>query len=56
MFANFDLININNFDSNYPATLTIDCGFGGSMFMTAGAFKNMSHVQYLKVSHVRLVT
>ncbi|XP_060573711.1 leucine-rich repeat transmembrane protein FLRT3-like isoform X2 [Ruditapes philippinarum] len=49
VFTNFDSIDKTTFDNNYPSTLTIDCGFGGSMFMTAGAFNNMSHVQYLKI-------
>ncbi|XP_045161800.2 leucine-rich repeat transmembrane protein FLRT3-like [Mercenaria mercenaria] len=49
VFTNFESIDTSTFDSNSPSTLTIDCGWAGSMFMTAGAFSNMSHVQYLKI-------
>lgn len=46
--SDFSTINIGGFDSNFPATLTINCDGGGALF-TTGAFYNMSHVQHLKM-------
>ena len=45
-FAN---ISVGSFDSNYPASLTLDCGWYGSIYLQAGAFANMSYIQHLKV-------
>lgn len=47
--STFGSINIGNFDTNYPATLILDCGRDGSIYMFTGAFADMSHVQHFKV-------
>ena len=46
-FAN---ITISDFDTNYPASLVLDCGWYGSLNLYAGAFSNMSYIQHLTVS------
>ena len=43
-------ITINDFDTNYPASLVLDCGWYGSLNLYAGAFANMSYIQHLTVS------
>ena len=45
-------ISVSDFDSNYPASLEIDCEWYGSIFFSTGAFANMSYIQHLKVSDI----
>ncbi|XP_052820034.1 uncharacterized protein LOC128245853 [Mya arenaria] len=45
----FDTIPENQFDSNHPAALTIDCGWAGSAYIDRGSFYHMEYVQWFKV-------
>ena len=53
MFStDFATIDTTLFDTNYPASLTIQCQGGVELDLFGGAFVNMSHLQWVKVCTV----
>ncbi|KAH3777832.1 hypothetical protein DPMN_179280 [Dreissena polymorpha] len=55
MFSSaFSGIDTATFDSNDPASLTLDCGWSGGIFLSSGAFANMSHVQHFSIRNCGL--
>lgn len=45
----FDTIDESQFSTNAPASLTIDCGWDGSVYLDRGSLSHMSYVQWFKV-------
>ncbi|KAL4221077.1 Leucine-rich repeat transmembrane protein flrt1 [Mactra antiquata] len=48
-FSTSSGINITQLNENSPATLVLDCGRGGSIYISSGAFYDMEYIEHLTI-------